>query len=131
MMGKDYYQAISVTYILCLYIPIHALGTIIVTLYYSSRKATEYIILNSIFLILGVLISMKLISDYSWIDGYDLGANGMALKLLIMSAASHFVTFFRYFRELVIFEILVKVYFAHYKFRCLGFYNKSRFNYLF
>ncbi len=108
LMGKDYYQAISVTHILCLYIPIHTLGAIIVTLYYSSRRATEFIIINSIFLILGVLISMKLISDYSWVGGYDLGANGMALKLLIISAATHITAFFRYFRGISYIEFLLK-----------------------
>jgi len=78
----------------------HTIGGISTSSYYGSKRAITIVKFQSVALIIGLILSVIFISDSaSFYFGFNLGAKGLALKILLISIVFHLASFLYFFKN--------------------------------
>ena len=100
--GEDFISTSSILTFKLLMINIifHTIGGISTSSYYGSKRAITIVKFQSVALIIGLILSVIFISDSaSFYFGFNLGAKGLALKILLISIVFHLASFLYFFKN--------------------------------
>ena len=127
--GNDYLTSESIfTFrIIILNVFFHTYGALIVSSFYGIQKGLTSYLIQTFSMIFGVFLVLFLVGDNSVSSlSLNLGASGLALKILICSAIFHSLGYVVFFKELgfVAFLNLIRIYFQLIFLMILMFFTK-------